>query len=227
MGILDGVKTRVLPLMSATRRGGAGWTVFALILLITAQFLPGKAASQQPSPARTTIIFFSDHPMDQEQWTELFDALHAGLSADGKETAILDQNPLLINGNDSSLGFGVDSAITVYLHGKCALAPMRHRTAYAVPLGWVRRIDGEIQPFVHVDCTQIAGVIGEQVRWLSRQSRDNAMAKAMAEVILHEWIHIVTQSSGHAAKGVAKAAFDVSDLVGSSHAVPQPRGGGK
>jgi len=45
---------------------------------------------------------------------------------------------------------------------------------------------------------------------------DQLLATAIARVILHEWIHIVTQSARHAGHGVAKAQFGPADLFPST-----------
>jgi hypothetical protein len=39
------------------------------------------------------------------------------------------------------------------------------------------------------------------------------MAEAMARVIMHEWIHIATQSARHGHRGVSKSIFSVRDLL--------------
>jgi len=168
---------------------------------------------------------FTDHPMPAGQWPELAAALRAGLANGGAETRELDMNAAFVRGEDLSPGLEVESAVSVFLHGNCSLEPLERRTAFAVPLGWVRRTDGQIQPFVHVDCTRVGQVIGAQTRWLSRQGRDKVMAGALARVILHEWIHIATQNPGHAESGITRAQFGVADLMGDEHACSTPRTG--
>jgi len=41
----------------------------------------------------------------------------------------------------------------------------------------------------------------------------------MARVILHEWVHVATQSAGHAAHGVAKSNFGIADLLAEDEEV--------
>jgi hypothetical protein len=195
------------------------------VLLATVLWVPGAVAQPAVPAARTTVVVFADRPLPADRWPDLFAALRARLESGDPETQALDRDARFLRGDDSEPGFSVESSIVVYLHGDCSLSPMERRTAYAVPLGWVRRIDGEIQPFVHVDCTRIGQVIGAQARWLSKQGRDKAMDGALARVILHEWIHIATQSSAHASNGIARAQFGVADLMGDQHAVSLPRAG--
>ncbi len=202
-------------------RGGA----LAALLPVALAWASGATAQLPAPPQHTTMVVFADRSMPAGQWTELFAALRAGLANGGAETRELDPKAAFVRGDDLSPGLEVDSAISVFLHGNCSLEPLERRTAFAVPLGWVRRTDGRIQPFVHVDCTRIGQVIGAQARWLSRQGRDKVMAGALARVILHEWIHIATQNPGHAESGIARAQFGVADLMGDTHACSMPRAG--
>jgi hypothetical protein len=198
----------------------AGFVSAALLLTtfdcarLHAESIP---SSSPPATFPATFVVFADHPVQPEQWTAINAALRTALAQGGSETRALDPNPRFVRGDELNPAFDVDSAITIYLHGNCNVQPMERRTAFAVPLGWVRRVDGQIESSVHVDCTRIGQVIGARVRWLSRQGRDHAMAGAVARVILHEWIHIATQSASHAEQGIAKARFDIPDLIGSSN----------
>ncbi len=176
---------------------------------------PDLTSPYHPSP-QLSVIVFADHPMSQAQWTALFFAMHAQLGQEDAETQALDRNAECIEGDRMRLGLSVDSSITVYLHGDCNLTPLPRRTAYGVPLGWVLRVDGRVEPFAHVDCTRIGQVIGPQAKWLSDQRRVDIMAGAMARVILHEWIHIATQYRYHTDKGIDKAQFGVADLIGTN-----------
>jgi hypothetical protein len=191
-----------------------------ICLLGAAQVLAmaGSGASAQAqvpdaSPARTTVVVFADQPMQEAQWSELFAALRAGLAFGGAETEPLDDEAEFVRGDSAPSGFRVQSAIVVYLHGDCNLAPLPRRTAYGVPLGWVRRVDGRIEPFAHVDCTRIGQVIGVQALRMGTVRRNTVMAGAIARVIVHEWIHIAAQSSSHTERGIEKAQYGVTDLM--------------
>jgi hypothetical protein len=207
-----------------TSHGHAGFVLF--LVFISVLGCPLAFAQSPVNPDRhTTVVVFSDHEMQPEQWTALFAALRSAVANGGAETQPLDRNADFMRGDDVVPGFLVDSAITVFLHGNCTLSPLEYRTAFAVPLGWVRRVDGRIEPFVHVDCTRIGQVLGPQAAWMSKERRSQAMAQAMSRVILHEWIHIATQNAGHAERGIAKAEFGVRDLLGDIRPVYMPHAG--
>jgi hypothetical protein len=190
--------------------------VFVLTFLIPAMgwaFDVEKAQRRDASTTRTTVVVFADRPMGQVQWDALFSALRVGVANGGAETALLDAEAEFVRGDSIVAGVQVEKAIVVFLHGDCSLAPAGRRTAFGVPLGWVWRRHGLIEPFAHVDCTRIGQVLGPQALRMSQDQRNRAMAGAIARVIVHEWIHIATQNPEHAERGVRKAQFGVADLM--------------
>ena len=200
--------------------------VVAELLLVSALACPLALAQSPAKPIQhTTVVVFADRGMQPEQWSALLAALRSAVASGGAEAQTLDRNADFVRGDQVVPGFLVQSAITVFLHGNCTLSPLAHRTAFAVPLGWVRRVDGRIEPFVHVNCTPIGKVLGPQAMWMNKERRTQAMAEAMARVILHEWIHIATQNAGHAERGIAKAEFGVADLMGGIRPVYMPHTG--
>jgi hypothetical protein len=192
--------------------GLIGIVLAALVLAMGGHALAQGSAT---SPARTTVVVFADRPMQEEQWSDLFAALRAGLASGGAETGLLGEEAEFVRGDSAASGFRVQSAIVVFLHGDCTLRPLPRRTAYGVPLGWVRQVDGRIEPFAHVDCTRIGQVLGAQALGMGADRRNAVMGGAIARVILHEWIHIAMQSSSHAERGIEKAQFGVEDLMAS------------
>ncbi len=143
----------------------------------------------------------------------LFADLRSGLARGGPEFQSLDRDAVFLREDQLANLDLAGPAVSVYLHGNCNLEPQEHRTSLGQPLGWVHRVNGRVEPFIHIDCTQIGHVLGAKERWLPRQGRDRAMALAISRVFFHEWIHISTQSAHHAADGIAKAAFDIPDLI--------------
>jgi hypothetical protein len=147
------------------------------------------------------------------QWNGLFAALRVVMASGGAETEPLGDDAEFVRGDLATAGFRVQTAIVVYLHGDCNLVPLPKRTAYSVPLGWVRKVEGRIEPFVHVDCTRIEQVLGPQAMGLDAERRNSVMAGAIARVIMHEWIHIASQTSSHSERGIEKAQYGVADLM--------------
>jgi len=206
-----------------------------------------------PSPsAQTTLAIFTDQtaqnaqPISDSLWIALVNALDQELTSGSPEVRTLvsqatddttSQAPRpdvisqiqIIRGDRVSPGLVIHNSISVYLHGECTATSLPRSNPFLYghtsdALGWVRVSNGSIEPFIHVDCTHIAQLLGPQRARLNSDKRDQLMAGAIARVILHEWIHISTQSSHHARNGITKAQFGVADLLAHTSKPQQRRG---
>ena len=192
----------------------------------------------QAQPAQTTLAIFTDpHAprISDGLWTALVAALDRELiSGDSatnnlinhvasdmtNETVSVDTSPHvnIVRGDTIAAGVVIDNSISVYIHGECVAMPIPRpepidRDHVPPALGWVRVHNGAIEPFIHVECTQISRVLGLQGMGVKGYQRDRLMAQAVARVIAHEWIHISTQSKHHGKNGITKAQFGFSDLI--------------
>jgi hypothetical protein len=163
-----------------------------------------------PHPA---LLFFSQHRLPEDAWTALFAAMRATLPASAEEVPALDAQVELIRGDGLAHGAVVPQSVNVYLHGDCHLSPQPESFSAGQPLGWVVKVGPQIEPVIHVECTQIGQELSRSAEWMSKDARTATMSEAMARVILHEWAHIATQSGAHGKKGITKARFGVDDLV--------------
>jgi hypothetical protein len=201
-------------------------SLLAQVCLPTAQ---GQAPNSTSAPAPNAVLaIFSDRPMSNEFWPILVTALRDELASGASETRVLpgrtvgaarssDPAVQILRGDRIAPGLNADNPLTIYLHGDCVIPPPRSfslgKPSIAGALGWVRRNRGQIEHFIHVECTRLAQMLATQAYGLDRDQRNGLMAVAIARVILHEWIHIATQNPGHARDGLGKAAFRPSDLV--------------
>jgi len=170
------------------------------------------AESPMPHTSHTTMVIFTDRPIQDDQWSALVRELQR---ADVRfETAARELGGGLevLRGRDLEAGVSVDRVISVSVSGDCELLPS-NRKLVSGALGWVKKVDGEIQPFIHVSCERIAEMLGPLALGMDRARRNTVMAEAMARVIAHEWIHIATQKAGHEKSGVMESQFQVSDLM--------------
>jgi hypothetical protein len=162
---------------------------------------------------KTTLVIFSDRPMGDSQWAVLFARLRREAAAEARKIASLDADPQLVRGIDVVPGQLMENPIVVKLHGDCRPAVGVHAFPSEAPLGWVRREEGRISPFVQVDCVGVAQVIAQRLFWMNDGEKSAALCGAIARVILHEWIHIAEQSDRHTRKGISKPRFGFDDLV--------------
>jgi hypothetical protein len=198
--------------------------IVAMMLALAATSMGSRASAQGPAlqTPRTTLIIFAEHRMNEGEWTALFAALQKDLSGDADAPQALTGSVDLIQGDTAVHGQFLDNAIPVYLQGDCTLMP-RPRRVVEGPLGWVRRSHGHILPYIHLECTRMVDLLGPYALRMNLNRRNTVMGEAMARVILHEWIHIASQSSAHSTHGISKAQFSVNDLLADDQQF-RPRG---
>src|SRR5580692_2966731 len=166
-----------------------------------------QQANAQTAP-RATLVLFAERPLSRNQWSGLSTAMQREIADNPQLSAGAD----LLRGEDIPRGLQVALPISIYLHGDCDLTafPQSQPTG---ALGWVRRVHGQIEPFIHIDCSKIAQELAPLALGMDRRRRDIIMGEAIARVIAHEWIHIATQNAGHAKEGVTKSSFGAPDLL--------------
>ena len=198
-----------------------------LVLLLVVQWIVSRVHAEAAVVAtpRLTLIVSGDKPIPEEEWTAVSSALQAGFDHLALETRLVPGGVEVVRGEAVALGMQFDSVISIYLHGDCRLLgqPGQHEIRGA--LGWVLRDQGEIRPFIHVDCARIAEMLGQPALWMDRATRTAVMAQAISRVVLHEWVHIATQSPEHTRDGIEKRAFSLQDLApGYSKMIPHSSG---
>ena len=180
--------------------------------LLTCALGPALHA-QQPG---TAVIFYAQPQLNDDLWPDLLQSLHADLAAGIGEAPngfALQQNPAYFRGNDLALGTIFSKVIVVKLLGRCDVLPQSDGSSLDGPLGWVWQVSGKIQPFIFVDCERIAQALRSRSAGLDQYARRHAMAQAIAHVVIHEWIHIATQSPAHGKRGITKQFFSAAELT--------------
>ncbi len=180
----------------------------------SAAVLPSSDINDRPQA--TALIFYAQPQLRDDMWPLLFQILLADLAAGDGELRgdhVLDKDPVFLRGSDNLRGILFTSIVSVKLLGRCdALPPLNH-AASASPLGWVLRVSGKVQPYIYIDCARIAQVIRPATAGMTKQQRQHAMAQAISRVLIHEWVHIVTQISTHSARGLTQSNLSINDLI--------------
>jgi hypothetical protein len=199
-------------------------TVSGILLALFLAFGHTSSASAAAIPAPiwnaqqsgTALVFYAQPQMKEDLWPALFEALHADL-ADGAGELLnglaLDKEPIFLRGSEDLRGVLFSKVISVKLLGRCDVFPQTDRPALRGPLGWVLQVSGKVQPFVSIDCARLAQVLRPRLIGLTAESRRYAMAQAIAHILIHEWIHIATQSSSHSARGIEQSNLSVDELI--------------
>ena len=190
--------------------GGAILGILLTLLLASARALPLHAQE-----ANTTIIFYAQPKVSENLWPVLFQVLRADLADETDALPnglVLDKQAALVRGSDDLRGRLFSKIIVVKLLGRCDVLPQTDHPSRG-PLGWVPLISGTIQPFISIDCTRIAEVLRPAAAGSSKRDREYMMDQAIAHVLIHEWIHIATQSTRHSSRGISQAYLSLNELI--------------
>jgi hypothetical protein len=230
MSIIETASNQSRPFFNI-RQSRQAWLGIILPLL----FFVHPIASAQTTP-RTTIVVFADQPMPEGLWPALESALREELVSDSpgarsslaqKDGTHIGADLQILRGDQVQPGITVDQSITVYLHGECVTTytprpGLSGSPAVSGVLGWVQINNGQIDPFIHIACGRIGQMLVQQGMGRNLDGRNKLVAAGISRVVLHEWIHIATQSAHHSQRGVTKAQFGVADLLAHS-AKPRDR----
>jgi hypothetical protein len=103
--------------------------------------------------------------------------------------------------------------VVVHFAGHCQGTELEVDDTRDGPLGWTPVSHGEVLPFSHVDCDRIRGVLSDPLAAAGPGEREHLLGRAMARVLAHEMYHVLTNSTQHATRGVAKAAYSSTELI--------------
>ena len=115
---------------------------------------------------------------------------------------------------DSGKESWADLALVTFT-GRCSLDPGGFPDFVPSALGWTDVVNGQIQPFVHISCDRIGGLLQSSLLLEPAKKREEMFQRALARVLAHELYHVFARNSTHGRSGVGKAVFNALDLLSS------------
>lgn len=101
----------------------------------------------------------------------------------------------------------------IHFKGQCDTENLRPEWGYPGPLGWTHISDGEILPFIDVNCEGVRLFVQRNLIGLPVPSRELVYGRAIARVLAHKLYHFLANTKGHAGGGLAKAAYSAEELM--------------
>lgn len=101
----------------------------------------------------------------------------------------------------------------IHFKGQCDTDGLRPDSGYPGPLGWTHISDGEILPFIDVNCEGIRIFVQRDLLGFPSEARRFIFGRALARVLAHEFYHLLANTKAHARSGVAKAYYNAEELV--------------
>lgn len=73
--------------------------------------------------------------------------------------------------------------------------------------------DGQVLPFINVDCDRTRRLVSGVLANLPGGARDVLFGRALGRVLAHELYHVLAQTTAHKDQGVSKPCFRLTDLI--------------
>jgi hypothetical protein len=104
--------------------------------------------------------------------------------------------------------------VTATFRGRCeANKAVPVRVQYGT-LGRTLITDGEIRPYVELECDQIVALIQTAIWGKDPERSASLLGRAMARVLAHELYHVLARTRLHGKNGIARALLSAEQLVG-------------
>ena len=101
----------------------------------------------------------------------------------------------------------------VHFKGQCNAEGLRPDWGYPGPLGWTHISDGEILPFIDVNCEGVRIFVQHDLLGVPEESREAVFGRALGRVLAHELYHLLANTKAHARSGIAKAYYNAEELL--------------
>jgi hypothetical protein len=101
----------------------------------------------------------------------------------------------------------------IHFKGGCDVDNLRADPGFPGPLGWTHISDGEILPFIDVNCDGLRLFVQRELIEVPVAGRQEVFGRAMARVLAHELYHLLAHTKAHMSTGIAKAAYSVRELL--------------
>jgi hypothetical protein len=203
-------KGKDLPMNTAVRT--TAQFVLAFLLSTMAALAENVPSIAEPASATTTLVILANRRTQQRLLPVLVSTLRREAAAASHSSPVNANVEIVSAGNDVP-GPAFPSRIEVELLGTCDDPWNMDPPAHSGPLGYVFEDSGIIAPVIYVDCAQLNQLMSPLSRTMTENQRLHATSEAISHVIIHEWIHIATQSSAHAPRGIMQSQLSSRDLT--------------
>ena len=102
----------------------------------------------------------------------------------------------------------------IKLKGTCDGRLLSPNSFFEGALGWTHVVDGEILPFMDVDCDRIRAFIRRPLSNTTPEKRDEMLGRAVGRVVAHELYHILGRTMHHGSGAASVPAYTVEALTG-------------
>jgi hypothetical protein len=166
--------------------------------------VPALAETRTPT-SPVTIVYRFDGPTPDFVLQEIKEEVRVLM-----EPASLRPNWRNRAGLTSSESF--ENLVVVDFHGRCRTGPGDSVSREDQPLGRAQVVDGQVLPFVEIECGRVQSFLRSSLSGGREQNPDVVLGRALARVLAHELYHVLAGTTSHSRSGIAKPALSGTDL---------------
>ena len=150
------------------------------------------------------------HQFQQEPPAAVLESLEADLDEIMFPVGLsLEWRSLAVNtGREASV-----ELVVIHFNGECDANDFQPIYGYPGPLGWTHVNDGEILPFIGINCDGIRIFLQRRLLGFPEQARASTYRRAVARVLAHELYHVLLRTAKHGSSGIGKACYSVEELL--------------
>ena len=116
--------------------------------------------------------------------------------------------------DQAALGDSFEHLVVVHFQGACrSTGTADPPVVEAGSLATTAVSNGQVLPFVTVDCDRIRRLVAPALAPLPSGAREIVFGRALGRVLAHELYHVLAQTTLHKFHGVSKPCFRLADLV--------------
>ncbi len=111
------------------------------------------------------------------------------------------------------LGEASLALVVVTFIGRCEVTGLNAGRVVPGSLAWTHISNGEILPFVDIDCDRLRELLQNGLVHFPLKEREHLFGRAVARVLGHELYHVFTGSRHHGKEGVTRPSVSASELL--------------
>jgi hypothetical protein len=178
--------------------------VLRSLLPVLALALNARAATPV-TPEHLTIVLDFTGPHSTRSIQEMKNELHSILDGTGLE--------LDWSSPEEASRINTENLVVVRFNGACILKPVPYLYDERGPLAFTHTSSGEPLPFSEVACNAVTANVRSAMSGADYKKADLLLGRALARVVAHEVVHMLTRSTAHSHTGIQKSALSGNELI--------------
>ena len=125
--------------------------------------------------------------------------------------------------SDPRSGDSAPALVVISFKGRCDTVSLEPRRSSPGALAWTHISDGQILPFIDVDCEKTRQFLQLGLLRFDGGLRDGILGRALARLVAHEMYHVFAETTHHGKEGVAEPSCTATELLSDDFRFAEPQ----